>query len=144
MPGLTESDMINSVRSQAIGGFRAYGKPNTIAIPKTIQQKLKASAISTEEFLAMLVYAKHLPRGKRELKLNFDDLRKQLLSKIQSDEAYLTQVSGLQLGGKMAMKASTKPLSQMEHIYNIKNKNRNKSKPVPFVDYPIFKNKFVL
>tara|TARA_R100001244_G_scaffold55560_1_gene47611 strand:- start:3013 stop:3453 length:441 start_codon:yes stop_codon:yes gene_type:complete len=143
-PGLKESDMINSVRQQAIGGFRKLSRPRTLGIPEKTKKALKKADISVDEFLAMLVYAKHLPRGKRELKLNFKELRDQLVSEVQSDEAYLTQVSGLQLGGKMAQQASTKPLSQTAHIYNIKNKNRKQSKPVPYVDYPNFKNGFIL
>jgi len=143
-PGLTETNMINSVRSQAIGGFRKFGPPVTIGIPEKTKKALKKADISTDQFLAMLVFAKHLPRGKREIKLNFKELRDQLVSEVQSDEAYLTQVSGLQLGGKVAQQASTKPLSQMQHIYNIKNKNRNQTKPVPNVDYPYFKNGFIL
>ena len=145
MPGgLYESDMINSIRQQAIGGYRKLQRPRTVGIPESTKKRLKEADISTDEFLAMLVYAKHLPRGKRELKLNFKELREQLISEVQADAAYLTQVAGLQLGGKMAEQASTKPLSQQAHIYNIKNKNRKQTKPVPYVDYPYFKNKFIL
>ena len=140
MPGLQESDLITSIRKQAIDGNRQLSKPSVIGLPPKLMKKLEKSQVSTDEFLAMLVYAKHLPRGKRELKLNFAELRKQLISEVQDNKAYLTDVAGLRLGGKVAMKTSTKPLSQMQHILNIKNKNQNKTSPVPFVPYPYFKN----
>ena len=139
---LTESDLIHSIRSQAIQGKKHIGPPKKYSLPKTTMQKLKEADISTDEYLAMLVYAKHLPRGKRELKMNFKELRKQLVSEVQDSKAYLTDVSGLQLGGTVAMQGSTKPLSQQAHIYNIKNRARKNTKPVPFVNYPYFKNHF--
>lgn len=141
---LSESDLINSIRKQSIMGNRKLTAPIVMTLPKKTMKKLKDSNISTEEFLAMLVYAKHLPRGKRELKLNFKQLREQLISEVQEDKAYLTQMSGLRLGGKVAITTSTKPLSQLQHIYNIKNKNRNQTNPIPFVPYPYFKNSFKL
>jgi hypothetical protein len=143
MDRINESELINAIRMQSIQGNKNLSKPQTMQLPKKTMKMLKDADVSTDEYLAMLVYAKHLPRGKRELKLNMTELRKQLTSQVQSSEAYLTDVSGLRLGGKVAT-GGTKFLSQQAHIYNIKNKNQTQTKPVEYTPYSYFKNGFVL
>jgi hypothetical protein len=141
---IKESELIDTVRKMALGGKRNLQTPTTITLPTKLKKELQKADISQDEFLAMLVYAKHLPRGKRELKLNYNELRKQLISQVQDNKAYLTDVAGLRLGGKVSMGGSTKALSQTGHILNIKNNNRNETKPIPNVNYPYFKNSFKL
>lgn len=143
MNRINESDLIKSIREQSIQGKKTLTKPKIIQLPTKTIKMLKENNISTDEYLAMLCYAKHLPRGKRELKLNFVELRKQLISQVQSDEAYLTNMSGLRIGGKVAT-GGAKFLTQKSYIYNIKNKNRNQTRPIENVSYSYFKNDFTI
>ena len=97
--------------------------------------------ITEDEYLSLLVFAKHLPRGKQALKLNYAVLRDQLISDHQTNGSALTARSGLRKGGLVSDKG-LKALSLPSHILNIKNKNKNQKFPIPNVPYPYFKNDF--
>ena len=100
-------------------------------LPKAVKEKLGKSVMSEEEYLTMTEYARWLPRGKRQLRLNQSELRELLVSN-DLKKTSLTKISGLNSGGKLAFGANqgTKQvqqlLTQQEHIKSntIKNNNR--------------------
>ena len=105
------------------------------------KKKLKKSTMTADEFLQMRAYAKHLPRGKRELKLDYSKLRDMLLSEnTDTPEDALTKTAGHQRGGKVAIEGNLKSLSQKDHIITIKNNNRLPWNP----DYPYWRNNYKL
>lgn len=104
---------------------------------------MEKNNITEDEYLSLLVFAKHLPRGKQQLKLNYKELRTQLISDHQEKQHALTVRSGLRKGGKVSMKG-IKELSLPDHLLNIKNKNRRPKAPINNVPYPYFKNDFTL
>tara|TARA_R110000824_G_scaffold39968_1_gene120244 strand:+ start:340 stop:804 length:465 start_codon:yes stop_codon:yes gene_type:complete len=139
---LNANSLFNSTREMSIGGKRkGNGGTPIINIPKNVHDKMKKNNITENEYLSLLVFAKHLPRGKQELKLNYKELRNQLISDHQSKKSALTATSGLRKGGKVSSQG-LKALSLTDHILTIKNKNRNQTAPIKNVPYPYFKNGF--
>ena len=100
-------------------------------LPKAVKEKLGKSVMSEEEYLTMTEYARWLPRGRRQLRLNQKELRDLLVSN-DLKKTSLTKISGLNSGGKLAFGANqgTKQvqqlLTQQEHIKSntIMNNNR--------------------
>ena len=109
-------------------------------IPKSVMKRMEKAEISEKEYLTMLAYAHWLPSGKRKLKLNYPELR-QMLVATDLEQAPLTQTSGLNKGGMIAVKGQKvlKEMTQQEHL-TLLNKNRLKNNPV----YTSFRNNFVV
>ena len=143
---INQKTLFNSTRINSIAGNlkgNAGGNPPQVAkIDQTTLARMKKAKISEDEYLSLLVYAKHLPRGKQELKLNYSTLRDQLIADHQEGKSSLNVVSGLRKGGMISKKGLTKGMSLKEHLLTIKNNNRNPTKPIPNVPYPYFKNNF--
>ena len=102
-------------------------------LPKAVKECLGKSVMSEDAFLAMREYAKWLPRGKRQLKLSFPELRDMLVSNDLKDTP-LTKLSGLDNGGKLAFASnqSTKQVqklpTQAENIKGVTIMNNNRLK----------------
>ena len=100
-------------------------------LPKAVKERLGKSVMSEEAYLSMEQYAKWLPRGKRQLKLNMPELKELLISN-DLKKTSLTKISGLNSGGKLSFSANQgtkqvqKLLTQAEHIKSntILNNNR--------------------
>lgn len=100
-------------------------------LPKAVRERLGKSTMDETAYLAMVEYAKWLPRGKRQLKLNTSELRELLISN-DLKKTSLTKISGLNSGGKLSFgqnqgtKQVQKLLTQAEHIKSntILNNNR--------------------
>ena len=145
---LTENSLNNARRWNSIGGKRqGHGGTAKVDANKNItpdiRKKMEIANISEDEYLNLLVFAKHLPRGKRQLSLNYSELRDQLIANEQVGGSRLSDRTGLAKGGNVAKKG-IKALTQVEHSLNIKNKNRNQTHPILFTPYPYFKNGFTL
>jgi len=104
-----------------------------IKLPKRTAEKLGRSSMSQEAYLNMVEYAKWLPRGKRALRYNMNELKEMLLSN-DLKETPLTKMSGLNAGGKLAFSqnksepAIKKLLTQTEQLQEITIKNNNRVK----------------
>ncbi len=98
-------------------------------LPKRAREAIRSGKITEDEYLTMLEYAKWLPHGKRQLKLNYAELRDMLVSH-DLEQAPLTKTSGLNKGGKTALEGA-KALTQREHIATIMNQNRINKKQWP-------------
>ena len=131
---------INSIAGKEIGNA-GKNVPQVAKIDQATRKRMEKNNISEDEYLSLLVYAKHLPRGKQELKLNYATLRDQLIADHQIKKSSLSVTSGLRKGGLVSDKG-VKLLNLKGHLLNIKNKNRNQTTPVPNVNYPYFKNSF--
>jgi len=141
---ITQDTLFNSTRLMSIGGKRqGNGGTPIIEIPKNVLKRMEKNNISEDEYLSLLVFAKHLPRGKQELKLNYKELRDQLISDHQTKGSALNVTSGLRRGGKVS-NDGLKAMSLPHHLLNIKNNNRTPTFPIPNVPYPYFKNDFKL
>ncbi len=100
-------------------------------LPRAVKERLGKSTMDETAYLAMVEYAKWLPRGKRQLRLNQSELRELLISN-DLKKTSLTKISGLNSGGKLAFSANQgtkqvqKLLTQQEHIKTntIMNNNR--------------------
>lgn len=100
-------------------------------LPKAVKERLGKSVMSEEAYLSMQQYAKWLPRGRRQMKLNMPELKELLVSN-DLKKTSLTKISGLNSGGKLAFGANQgtkqvqKLLTQQEHIKTntIMNNNR--------------------
>jgi len=100
-------------------------------LPKSVKERLGKSTMDETAYLAMVEYAKWLPRGKRQLRLNTPELKELLISN-DLKKTSLTKISGLNSGGKLSFgqnqgtKQVQKLLTQQEHIKSntILNNNR--------------------
>ena len=113
-------------------------------LPKRVQAAVREGQITEDEYLTMLEYAKWLPHGKRQLKLNYPELRDMLVSH-DLEKAPLTKTSGLNKGGKTAIEGA-RALTQREHLATILNKNRIKKAAFPGTNpnFASFANRFGL
>ena len=137
---LTNRNITNSIARQSVSGRHKPHKeifPELAAaegLPKAVKERLGKSVMSEDAYLSMVQYAKWLPRGKRQLRLNMPELRDLLVSSDLKDTP-LTKLSGLNSGGKLACSSnqSTKQvqklLTQTKAIRGptILNKSRVKS-----------------
>ena len=137
---LTNRNIVNNIARQSVAGRREPQKelfPELVAgdgLPKAVKQRLGMSIMSEDAYLSMVQYAKWLPRGKRQLRLNMPELRELLVSSDLKDTP-LTKLSGLNSGGKLTFtsnqstKQVQKLLTQAEAIRGptILNKSRVKS-----------------
>lgn len=118
---------INESNSRmSVMGLRNPSSEQKVKLPNKVRQSIKDGDITEKEYLAMLTYAKYLPRGKRELKLNYPELRDMLVG-VQERDAPLTKSSGLNSGGLLSRNMPVKKLkamSQAQHTITIKNENR--------------------
>ena len=130
------SQIANGQAKYSVNGHREPKKESyPIALdkklPKSVKERLGKSTMSEEAYLTMTEYAKWLPRGKRQLRLNQSELRELLISN-DLKKTSLTKISGLNSGGKLAFgsnqgtKQVQKLLTQAEHIKTntILNNNR--------------------
>ena len=100
-------------------------------LPKQVRERLGKSVMSEEAYLTMTEYARWLPRGRRQMKLNMPQLKELLVSN-DLKKTSLTKMSGLNRGGKLAFASNqgTKQvkqlLTQAEHMKGptIMNNNR--------------------
>ena len=133
---ISSKNLLTNARKSEIGGYKTY-KAGKGKMTDKMQEKIKDSTITLDEFIAMEQFAKYLPRGKRKLKLNMPELRNELLSKPNVNQ--MTDVSGLRNGGlaartgnlKAPPKKATQELDQRTILYTIKNNNRLKTNPNP-------------
>jgi len=135
MSKITDKNIYLKVKENAYGGFEnpKLGKPEPL-VEK--DQKTKDSKISEDEMIVMGEYAKYLPRGKRQLKLNVPELRNTVLAN-DLMAVPLTKTSGLNRGGNLSL-VGGKPKQQKEYLYTIKNDNKLPGNPNP----TSFKNNF--
>lgn len=123
---LTLQSINESNNRMSVMGLRNPSSEPKVKLPNKVRQSIKDGEITEKEYLAMLTYAKYLPRGKRELKLNYPELRDMLVG-VQEREAPLTKSSGLNSGGLLSQSMPVKKLkamSQAQHTITIKNENR--------------------
>jgi hypothetical protein len=136
---LTNRNIANSIARQSVGGLHqprkeTFPELSGKSLPKAVKGRLGKSVMSEDAYLSMVQYAKWLPRGKRQLRLNIPKLRDLLASNDLKDNP-LTKISGLNSGGKLAFAAnqSTKQVQKLlTQAGNVKgvtimNKNRLKS-----------------
>ena len=119
----------DSVSKMSVMGKRQPDTTAKMKLPVNVQKAIDGGMIDEKEYIAMLAYAKYLPRGKRMLKLNYPELRDMLIG-VQEKGAPLTKEAGLNSGGKLSQKMPVKKLkemTQMQHHYTIKNENRVRS-----------------
>lgn len=145
---ITSSDVFLQVRSNSVAGMHDPSKEiyHNSKLPMNIAKKVEKSNIDEQQFLTMSAYAKWLPHGKRQLKLNYPELRDMLVA-TDLTKAPLTKESGLNSGGKIAMDG-LKAMSQKEHMTTILNTNRVRNDSVNYggfnPSYTSFKNKLEL
>lgn len=151
-------NIVQQTLKAELGGFEKISKLGEQKKAKLSAKRMKDiedSKISLDEYIAMEQFAQFLPRGKRKLRLNLPELRKELLSNQKANA--MTDVQGLRSGGlaskvgnnKAPANRSTKlikELNQSDMLFTIKNKNRLKSrvndKQSFNPNYTSFKNNF--
>lgn len=148
------------VAKESIGGNQNLNATQTI--PKLTEKELEnkgKARITEDEYIAMEQFAKLLPRGNRQLRLNLPELKDEMLSNPKLEP--MTDTSGLKTGGIASVefngnaKKSVKKIKEMKQKdfkVSIKNNNRvtapenysstnlNGYNP----DYTSFKNNFIL
>ena len=136
MSKISNEKVYLNVKKNSVGGFQnpTLGKPEKLVDNKD-KGKTK-SEITQDEIIVMEEYAKYLPRGKRQLKLNVKELRNTVLAN-DLMAAPLTKTSGLNRGGNLSL-VGGKPKEQKEYLYTIQNKNKLPNNPNP----TSFKNNF--
>ena len=139
MNRIDDNQIFLSVKKKSVGGFEnpKLGKPDELKTEKGNEPK--EDKISQDEMIVLEEYAKYLPSGKRQLKLNIPELRDTVLS---NDLMAIgsTKTSGLNQGGNLSLKGGFPPKDQKEYIFSIKNKNKLPQNPNP----TSFKNDFKL
>lgn len=136
MSKITNKNIYLNVKENSVGGFQnpTLGKRDKLDVKKT--ESDKKAEITEDEMIVMGEYAKYLPRGKRQLKLNVKELRNTVLAN-DLMAIPLTKTSGLNRGGNISL-VGTKPKEQKEYLYTIKNDNKLPGNPNP----TSFKNNF--
>jgi len=137
MSKISNDKVYLNVKKNSVGGFQnpKLGKPEKLVDNNLDKEKAK-SEITQDEMIIMEEYAKYLPRGKRQLKLNVKELRNTVLAN-DLMAAPLTKTSGLNKGGNLSL-VGGKPKEQKEYLYTIQNKNKLPNNPNP----TSFKNNF--
>ena len=137
MSKISNEKVYLNVKKNSVGGFQnpTLGKPEKLVDNDKDKEKGK-SEITQDEMIVMEEYAKYLPRGKRQLKLNVKELRNTVLAN-DLMAAPLTKTSGLNRGGNLSL-VGGKPKEQKEYLYTIQNKNKLPNNPNP----TSFKNNF--
>ncbi len=135
MSKITSDNIYLSVKKNSVGGKQkpTLGQKEKLDV---VEQKEKESKITEDEMIVMGEYAKYLPRGKRQLKLNVKELRNAVLAN-DLMAIPLTKTSGLNKGGNISL-IGGKPKEQKEYLYTIKNDNKLPGNPNP----TSFKNNF--
>jgi hypothetical protein len=137
MSKISNEKVYLNVKKNSVGGFQnpTLGKPERLVDNNKDKGKVNAQ-ISQDEMIVMEEYAKYLPRGKRQLKLNVKELRNTVLAN-DLMATPLTKTSGLNRGGNLSL-VGGKPKEQKEYLYTIQNKNKLPNNPNP----TSFKNNF--
>jgi len=137
MSKISNEKVYLNVKKNSVGGFQnpTLGKPEQLVDNNKDKGKVNAQ-ISQDEMIVMEEYAKYLPRGKRQLKLNVKELRNTVLAN-DLMATPLTKTSGLNRGGNLSL-VGGKPKEQKEYLYTIQNKNKLPNNPNP----TSFKNNF--
>ncbi len=121
---------INESNSKmSVMGMRMPDTKAKMKLPVKVHKAIEDGLIDEKEYIAMLAYAKYLPRGKRMLKLNYPELRDMLIG-VQEKDAPLTKFDGLNGGGKLSKGMPVKKLkamTQQQHHITIQNQNRVRS-----------------
>ena len=132
---LTE-DINLQVRKASIRGLQNIDK--TDFIPPTLTEReernLSKARITQDQFIAMTQFADMGNRiaGKRQLKLNFPELREAMISNaLQRVVSPLTDRAGLSRGGKVGMGDKLELLDIRETLFSIKNDNKLPDNPNP-------------
>jgi hypothetical protein len=138
---LPSKNIYLQVKKTNSGGFK---KPTVQTVPLPVKKSdvyntnidPYTGTISQDEMIILKEYAKALPSGNRQLKLNMTELKNTLLSN-QLIKDPLTKTSGENRGGNTSLKLKT----QGEYIQQtIKNKNKLKTNP----NYTSFRNNISL
>lgn len=137
MSKISNQNVYLNVKKNSVGGYQnpKLGKPEKLVDNKDKETTVKAE-ISQDEMIVMEEYAKYLPRGKRQLKLNIKELRNTVLAN-DLMAAPLTKTSGLNRGGNLSL-VGGKPKEQKEYLFTIANKNKLPNNP----NLASFKNNF--
>ena len=137
MSKISNNNVYLNVKKNSVGGFQnpTLGKREKLVDNDKDKGKDKAE-ITQDEMIVMEEYAKYLPRGKRQLKLNIKELRNTVLAN-DLMAAPLTKESGLNKGGNLSLVGGF-PKEQKEYIFTIQNKNKLPNNPNP----TSFKNNF--
>ena len=112
---INQNTLFNSTRLMSISGKEIGNEGKKMKIPDNVEKRMKKNKMSQDEYLSLLVFAKHLPRGRQELKLNYPELRDQLIADNQTGKSSLSQTSGLRRGGIVASKGP-KALNLKGHL----------------------------
>lgn len=144
MSKISNDKVYLNVKKNSVGGFQnpTLGKPEKLVDndkdrrTMNLYKEKGKSEITQDEMIVMEEYAKYLPRGKRQLKLNVKELRNTVLAN-DLMAAPLTKTSGLNRGGNLSL-VGGKPKEQKEYLYTIQNKNKLPNNPNP----TSFKNNF--
>ena len=112
MSKISNQNVYLNVKKNSVGGFKnpKLGKPEKLVDNKE-KEPVKAE-ITQDEMIVMEEYAKYLPRGKRQLKLNIKELRNTVLAN-DLMAIPLTKTSGLNRGGNLSLLGG-KPKEQKE------------------------------
>ena len=124
------------IRRSAIRGLGNVGQTemDKPTLDDKIRKKIAKTRMSEDQFIAMREFADMGNRlaGKRQLKLNFPELREQLISdNLERGINPLTDRNGLSSGGKVSQGGSIELLDQRQHLFSIMNQNRLPDNPNP-------------
>ena len=135
-PRLLTEDINLQVRKASIRGKQNIDQ--TDFIPPTLtpkeQKNFERARISQDQFIAMTQFADMGNRiaGKRQLKLNFPELREAMLSNaLERGVNPLTDRAGLSRGGKVGMGDKLELLDIRETLFSIQNDNKLADNPNP-------------
>lgn len=146
MTGITTRQIVyNTATASVMGHKRPMNEIfDNNMLPKRVRAAVKEGQITEDEYITMMEYARWLPHGKRQLKLNYPELRNMLVSH-DLEKAPLTKTSGMNKGGKTAIEGP-KALTQREHLATILNKNRIRKAAFPGTNpnFTSFANRFGL
>lgn len=141
MTSITDGAIYLQVAKKSVGGYENPSVPPAKELNYDEEQDMpqRKGELTEDELLIMEEYAKWLPQGKRQLKLNVPQLRNTLLA-TDLIAAPLTKESGKNRGGMISLKPDEiVPLTQGEHI-SLLNQNRNAGNP----NYTGFRNDFMI
>ncbi len=140
MTSITDGAIYLSVAKKSVGGFEKPSVPPAMPLnyDEEIDMPQRKGELTEDELIIMEEYAKWLPQGKRQLKLNVPQLRNTLLAN-DLIAAPLTKESGKNRGGMLSLKPDFVPMTQGEHI-TLLNKNKNPENP----NYTGFRNDFMI
>tara|TARA_R110000782_G_scaffold101973_1_gene188895 strand:- start:241 stop:693 length:453 start_codon:yes stop_codon:yes gene_type:complete len=139
---ISNADVFKQIARMSVMGKRQREPYKKVKLNKQEQKNFENGKITMDDYIIMTAYAKVLPQGKRQLKLNMPVLRDMLVA-TQLKKEPQTITSGLSRGGLMSQTLNVKPLTQKSYHTTIKNNNRVKTLEYPYLNpsYPSFANK---